>query len=221
MTVRKDGLETRHRIITAAANIFAEHGFHETTHAAICEQADVNTAAINYHFGSKADLYVETWKHLEAQADLTHPMDGGVSSGASAEERLRGRIYGLVSRISDRGRMGAIHALRVKEMANPTGLLDETMDAMHRRNHDDTIGVLLEMIGPEATDLELNLCERSIMGQCFMMRPPRGPKDTGISPCSPADIAEHIYRFSMAGIREMCMGSGDAESKAADDSESN
>jgi TetR/AcrR family transcriptional regulator, regulator of cefoperazone and chloramphenicol sensitivity len=221
MTVRKDGLETRQRIVEAAARVFADHGFHEATHAAISELAEVNTASINYHFGSKADLYVETWIYLEQQADLIHPMDGGVSSDASPEERLRGRITALVGRIADRGRMGAIHAIRVKEMANPTGHLDEQMGAMHKRHQHVTTNILRDLLGEGVTDLELCLCERSILGQCFIMKSPHRGSDLDSPACNSEELAEHVFNFSISGLREVRdrVQERKAGSEVVDDSE--
>ena len=48
---------TRMRIIKAAARIFAEHGYEGASIRNIVANADVNQAAINYHFGSKEGLY--------------------------------------------------------------------------------------------------------------------------------------------------------------------
>ena len=48
---------TRMRIIKAAARIFAEHGYEGASIRNIVASADVNQAAINYHFGSKEGLY--------------------------------------------------------------------------------------------------------------------------------------------------------------------
>jgi AcrR family transcriptional regulator len=48
---------TRMRIIKAAARIFAEHGYEGASIRTIVANADVNQAAINYHFGSKEGLY--------------------------------------------------------------------------------------------------------------------------------------------------------------------
>jgi AcrR family transcriptional regulator len=48
---------TRMRIIKAAARIFAEHGYEGASIRSIVANADVNQAAINYHFGSKERLY--------------------------------------------------------------------------------------------------------------------------------------------------------------------
>ena len=60
---RKDAKETRRRLLAAAAEVFAEKGFWEATHAEICRKAKANTAAVNYHFGTKECLYVEAWRH--------------------------------------------------------------------------------------------------------------------------------------------------------------
>jgi AcrR family transcriptional regulator len=56
---------TRQRIIDAAEQLFAEKGFNNTTMRAITSMADVNLAAVNYHFGSKESLLQEVFeKHI-------------------------------------------------------------------------------------------------------------------------------------------------------------
>lgn len=45
------------RIVKAATSLFARQGFDGTSTKDICEAADVNIAAIHYHFESKEDLY--------------------------------------------------------------------------------------------------------------------------------------------------------------------
>jgi AcrR family transcriptional regulator len=47
---------THDRILDAAERLFAEHGVAGTSVRAITEQAQVNVAAVNYHFGSKENL---------------------------------------------------------------------------------------------------------------------------------------------------------------------
>ena len=51
-------LETKTRILDAAERLFAEHGFSDTSMRDITTAADVNLAAINYHFGSKESLFI-------------------------------------------------------------------------------------------------------------------------------------------------------------------
>ena len=48
--------DTVTRILNAAETLFAEKGFSETTLRSITDQAQVNLAAVNYHFGSKKAL---------------------------------------------------------------------------------------------------------------------------------------------------------------------
>jgi AcrR family transcriptional regulator len=53
----RPSLATRGRIMRAAALLFAEHGYDGASIRAIVAKADVNQAAINYHFGNKEGLY--------------------------------------------------------------------------------------------------------------------------------------------------------------------
>src|SRR5499426_2348623 len=48
---------TRDKIIKAASHVFARNGYEGAGIRAIVAEADVNQAAINYHFGSKEGLY--------------------------------------------------------------------------------------------------------------------------------------------------------------------
>lgn len=51
-----DSIDTAGRILRAAEKLFAEQGFKGTTMRQITTEADVNLAAVNYHFGSKTGL---------------------------------------------------------------------------------------------------------------------------------------------------------------------
>lgn len=48
---------TKDRILDAAEALFMEHGFEATSLRAITSAASVNLAAVNYHFGSKEELF--------------------------------------------------------------------------------------------------------------------------------------------------------------------
>ncbi len=50
-------IETKQKIVEAARMLFSRHGFSGTSIRQIAEESDVNVAAINYHFGSKENLY--------------------------------------------------------------------------------------------------------------------------------------------------------------------
>ncbi|MGZ0655857.1 TetR/AcrR family transcriptional regulator [Coraliomargarita sp. W4R53] len=51
--------KTRQRILQAAGKIFAHGGYRAMTLREVTKQADVNLAAVNYHFGSKSNLMRE------------------------------------------------------------------------------------------------------------------------------------------------------------------
>jgi AcrR family transcriptional regulator len=58
--------DTKTRILDAAEQLFTEHGFEATSLRSLTSAACVNLAAVNYHFGSKEELF---------QAVLTRRLD--------------------------------------------------------------------------------------------------------------------------------------------------
>ena len=58
--------DTKTRILDAAELLFMEHGFEATSLRSLTSAASVNLAAVNYHFGSKEELF---------QAVLTRRLD--------------------------------------------------------------------------------------------------------------------------------------------------
>lgn len=53
---------TKDRILNAAESLFAEHGFGGTSLRQVTGLAQVNIAAVNYHFGSKDNLVNEVFR---------------------------------------------------------------------------------------------------------------------------------------------------------------
>ena len=65
--------DTQTQILDAAEQLFAEQGFGATSLRSIIRAADVNLAAIHYHFGSKEKLIVATIERMAqpiVQAEL-------------------------------------------------------------------------------------------------------------------------------------------------------
>ena len=60
---------TREKIIKAASRAFALNGYEGASIRTIVAEADVNQAAINYHFGSKEGLYRAVLQDGPARAD--------------------------------------------------------------------------------------------------------------------------------------------------------
>lgn len=49
-------MSTKDRILDTAERLFAEHGYDATSLRQVTREAEVNLAAVHYHFGSKIDL---------------------------------------------------------------------------------------------------------------------------------------------------------------------
>lgn len=216
-TRRADARETQRRLLEAAVVLFAAKGFRNTRTADICRQAGANVAAVNYHFGGKEALYAQAWRHAFERGLAAYPPDGGVSAQAPAEERLRGHIMANVRRFMD----PANHDLDIadREMADPTGLLAEvihrSLAPLHRVHQELVRGLL----GPGATDEQIDLCVMSVHSQCIAVlmherrrRLAPSPRSRHLGPprlkVTPETLADHIARFSLAGIREIARGVG-------------
>jgi len=201
---------TRGRLLEAASKLFAEKGYHNATIAQICAQAGANVAAVNYYFRHKEDLYVEAFRRAFLLSIEAHPPDGGVGPEAPAQERFHGRILSLMHRVLDPDNLefDIVH----KEMANPTGLLNEVMHECVEPIRRGFADVVRELLGPHAPEAQVVLCQASVEAQCFHHTVPA--RRSGCShmkrphPGMPADLsvealAGHLTRFSLAGIREV------------------
>ena len=57
VAVDQTSADTKTRILDAAEQLFMEHGFEATSLRSLTTAASVNLAAVNYHFGSKEELF--------------------------------------------------------------------------------------------------------------------------------------------------------------------
>ena len=197
---------TRERLLDAASEVFAEKGYRDATVKQICGAAEANIAAVNYYFGSKENLYAEAWRRAFHRCQEAHPPDGGMPEDAPPEERLRGRIRALIHQVADEDNQ----AFRIahKEMAEPTGLLKEVKRECLRPVREAMTELIGELLGPHAPPKWVNFCQASIAGQCFgVVRHARRGKSCGPPPPPLEEVrrdvdgyAEHVYRFSLAGI---------------------
>ena len=204
---RSDAQKTRLKLLEAASEVFGKKGFWSATHEDICNRANANTAAINYHFGSKENLYIETWKYAFEKSMKKHPPEGGALPDDPADKRIRGRILSFFRRIVDPEAYDI--DIMLKEMANPTGFLIGIISATIEPIEQGFRSVLKEVIGESATKEQVDYCYMSISSLCFgpMLRIRSVKKETGMPKPDfrPLDIgveklADYTIKFSMAGI---------------------
>ncbi len=208
---KKPDRDTQVRLLKSACEVFAEKGYREATLAEICERAGANIAAANYYFRDKATLYAEAWRRSFQRSLEIYPADGNVPPCAPTEERLRGRIQSILQRIADP--QSYEFDILYKELVNQTGLLTDVMQESIEPIRRGLFVLVRELLGEKASDTQIQLCQMSIRAQCFDLiireqrrkKSPEGKKLSG-PPFLNVDVAvlaDHILRFSLAGIREI------------------
>ena len=203
--------DPRQRVLESACVVFAEKGFHDATVQEICERAEANIAAVNYHFRDKESLYGEVWRHAYEVAEREHGFPTGVSSDRSMEEQLHAIVLSRARCIFDDGLAGCFPRLLLRELLKPSPALEEiVMEALHpaMQTIHDIVAVLL---GPGADSFCVHGCTMSIIAQFAHInfsRPLRAVFDRvheadepGHEHPTPEQIARHITDFSLAGIR--------------------
>lgn len=204
--------------MVAAIDIFAEKGYRDATIAEISERAGTNVASVNYHFGDKETLYREAWRQSHRDSLEAHPPDGGVGSEAPVKERLRVRVISLLNRMTDSNNKEFL--IVHKELANPTGLLEEVMLEELQPLRRGIQGLVRELLGPRPSDMQVRFCAIGIIGQCIMptflnkIEKSQGESDSWRI----EDIeiyAEHVIHFSLAGMRAIRDGVERPDSKVS------
>ncbi len=125
-------LETRSRILNAAEGLFADRGFSATSVRMITSRAEVNLAAMHYHFGSKDQLIQELFAlrlsplNRQRLALLDHCQAGGGAGDPSLEQILEAFIRPPVQLIRDPER-GGMRFMRLLSRAfnSPDGAIRE------------------------------------------------------------------------------------------------
>ncbi|CAM3523707.1 TetR/AcrR family transcriptional regulator [Parendozoicomonas haliclonae] len=98
--------DTVERILDAAEILFAEKGFAETSLRSITSRANVNLAAVNYHFGSKKVLIQAVFtRFLDPFAEgLSKTLDDIEAAGKEPElEALIALLFKEVLKVKPRG----------------------------------------------------------------------------------------------------------------------
>lgn len=196
---------TRSKLLQAAAEVFAEVGYHRATVREICSRAGVNGALVNYHFGDKLELYTEVFRRLLDAARIDE-VRAALNQCASPEQILRdvikARLRGAVS--SDQ--TGWLFRLLAHEMAQPTPAIARVMSNISQPIYNQLCEVVGALLALPASDQETRLCAHSVMGQVilYVLAGPflsRLWPDLKLEPNQIDRIAGHIADFSLAYLK--------------------
>lgn len=200
----------RGRLLDAAEKLFAERGFEATSVRDITAEARCNLAAVNYHFGSKENLYqaafsrltreLHNWRERRLRADLH-----AAASGASLERLLRSFVIAYLEEFESEERRRRLQAFVDIEMRNqhlpPETFFRELMQPIQQ-----LVLQLLRQVGPPMDAKAADFCVESLMGLLMHARKvralaPRIEIPAFYRGASEGELVNHIVSFAIGGIR--------------------
>jgi AcrR family transcriptional regulator len=200
----KGDARTRARILETAFRLFGERGLKQVTVREICQEAEANVAAVNYHFGDKLGLYREVLQSaIDGMRDTTE-IAREAGRGRPPAEQLRRFVEVFLQRILSPG-SDRVHRLLQREMNDPTPALDALVEQAVRPRVEYLSGVIAALIGCDPRDERVLRCVASVQSQAVAYFPNPIAVRLGFvvkpTPAYIAKAADHIATFSIAGVR--------------------
>ncbi len=155
--------ETRWRLLQAAAEVFAEVGYHAATTREICKRAEVNLASIHYYYGDKAELYREVFRlpflnerNTFATLDVAQ---------ATLQEGLHAFYQWFFPPVAEEDPMLQLfRRLHAREEAEPSGVLGDAMVQAFRPNHERMQALLCQELHLKKPDHEVDRLTFALIG---------------------------------------------------------
>lgn len=203
---RRDAVATRARLLEAAGQEFARHGFQAASLRAICRRANVNLGAVAYYFGGKEALYrevlVESHRlliaddHVPSRNDFHDPREA-----LRAWIRFAAQVI-LVRRPAN----PYLGRLVIHELIRPTPALDELVTTVLRPLRQRLAGIVAALLGREEdhpdigplVNLTVFLLVQHELGRPILERLGFPRPDT---PAQVEALAEQVHRYALAGIQ--------------------
>jgi len=202
---------TRERVLQAAGEIFAEHGFRDATVREICNKANVNLASVNYHFRSKEALYGEVLAFAFQESNDKHPLTVAADPLARPEDRLHDFIQTFFRRLMDDSHESWQGRLTAREIMDPTAALDRVVETWIRPRFELLNDIVPKILCTKLDPLDIQRCLLSIIGQCLVYRHSRSVIDRlcpGVigGPEEIERTAAQVAQFCLAGLKHLADG---------------
>jgi AcrR family transcriptional regulator len=190
----------------AAGEIFADQGFQAATVREICARAGANVAAVNYHFGDKAGLYVEV---LRRSTCAVQEQDArAMVANLGPEAALRAMIFGMCGRMLASERPSWAFRLMAHEMASPTPALETVIAEVITPSYCRMRNILGTLLHLPAEHDTTRMCAHSIIAQIihYVSSRPVISKvwpELQMTPEQVNMLAEHIASFSICSVKQL------------------
>ncbi len=200
--------DTRDRLLDAACSVFVEKGFDDATVAEICDRAGANIAALNYHFGSKAEAYRAAYLCAFEQSVVEFPFT--FDEAAEPTDQLATHVRSILRRMNDDGPVSAFDQMRIWEDMRPTGIVDDVDEDALAAARRHMLACLKAIVGADVPEEQILLCEASVLSLARMVLP-FNRRHIGLLSQSKIDdgvldmIAAHIVKLLLGGLRHAVM----------------
>lgn len=155
--------ETRWRLLQAAAEVFAEVGYHAATTREICKRAEVNLASIHYYYGDKAELYREVFRlPFLNECNTFATLDISIVSLKEALQAFYGWLFPPTEEEDPMRQL--FMRLHAREDAEPSGVLGDAMVQAFRPNHDQMQALMCRQFGLDKPDSEIDRLTFAVIG---------------------------------------------------------
>jgi AcrR family transcriptional regulator len=197
---------TKERILSAAEDLFAKSGFAGASLRQVTSAANVNLAAVNYHFGSKENLINELFKRR--LDELTATRMGALekvraSRQPSLESVLEAFVLPALALASDRGGGSSFVRLLARAFAEHDQRLRRFVSDNYGhvlKEFAKSIAYLLPHLSKDALYWRLDFVSGALtyaMSDFGMIKKPAGVSDEQHR----RTAAEQFVRFAAAGLR--------------------
>lgn len=197
--------DPRDRLLAAAGREFAERGYEAATVRDICLAAGVNVAAVNYYFGDKKRLYIESVKHAHRERVRQVP-EPQWAPGTPPDRRLRDFVGNMLERMLGFGQPDWQVRLMLREVLQPTEACRELVEDYIRPHFELLVSILDELCGGRLDETQLRRVALSVVGQCFLYRAAGDvvgmlvPAAELESHHAPPRLADHVTRLTLAAL---------------------
>jgi AcrR family transcriptional regulator len=202
---------TRDRLLAAAVSIFTTNGYRDATIGDVCEAADANIASVNYHFGSKENLFRHVLRESFHSANSIYPIHGNLPADAPAERRLHAFMSALIRRNFDSGPAGDFNRIMLHHGTREAAPDELVHSEVAELEGNTLMAILAELLHTRSQEL-LTIGKLNVIGLCVfpciahLLRNHLFPEDS--QPTQLKRFIDRQHAFAVAGLSALAPASG-------------
>lgn len=199
------GAKARARLLEAAGEVFARHGFEGATSREICVCAGLNLAAVNYHFGGVEALYVAALREADIRTTWVDKVNLEGFAELPAKEKLKAVLRHLVFQLSAPGDAWEMR-LVYRELTIPTFAHEEFLATGIEPRRLFMRAIIAEILECPPDAPAVGRCMLTVMAPWMTLSVINRPTLHTFLPdldahCEGVErLVDHVERFCLAGI---------------------